>query len=398
MLEEKPFAEIPYSEYRLRNERVRELMERYKIDGLILFCRENHVYYAGWRETWDHNFLVAVVLSREGETVLVGPGHIHFGVLSYTYVDRIKRWEELNPKNDPVRSVIEVLEELRLKDKRLGLELGVGMYPWKATPSEMARLKENLPKASFVDASEMIWEQRMVKTQWEIDLYRKLGKILAEGFRRGLRTVREGVTERDVQKVMWNYYISQGLEDTIMQGGIIVRSHPFGVYTPAYTGRAVDRKLARGDQLMLDGGPTLKGYHTDIQRQAVIGEPSALQKKLHKLAMVGYEAGIEIIKPGTKGKDLWRVPLEAQRKEDPTYSPSWRFTGHCIGLRIHEPPSWMAEEERELVPGMVLTLEVAGYDIPQWRVLGAFPEDMFLVTENGHEVLSDGLSRELWVG
>jgi Xaa-Pro aminopeptidase len=53
------------------------------------------------------------------------------------------------------------------------------------------------------------------------------------------------------------------------------------------------------------------------------------------------------------------------KKDDPSYLPSWRFTGHSIGLRIHEPPSWIAEEERKLVPGMVLTLEVAGYDIPE---------------------------------
>jgi hypothetical protein len=43
---------------------------------------------------------------------------------------------------------------------------------------------------------------------------------------------------------------------------------------------------------------------------------------------------------------------------------------------------------------MVLALEVPGLDIPQFRVLGGFNEDVYLVTEDGHEWLTGALSRE----
>jgi Xaa-Pro aminopeptidase len=116
---------------------------------------------------------------------------------------------------------------------------------------------------------------------------------------------------------------------------------------------------------MLDAGPAYKGYYTDMQRQAVIGPPDDLQKRLADLGTVGYEAATSLLQPGTPAKDLWRAALEAQKKHDPDYTVMWGFVGHGIGLRIHEPPNLVAHEGTTLKPGMVLTVEVTGYDFPK---------------------------------
>jgi Xaa-Pro aminopeptidase len=396
-MEEKSFAEIPFSEYQERTKKLKELMDQYEIDGLLLFCRENQTYYAGWRDTWDHNFLVALVVPRDGDPALIGPGHIEGGVRKYTYVENIRVWEELKADSDPITPVVDIVREMGFAHKTIGLELGEAMFPNNATPSEIASIRERLPEASFLDAAPMIWTQRKIKTAWEIDLMRDLGKIVANGFKAGLEATGEGISELDVQQAIWDYFMQAGIPDTMMQGGVIIRSHPYEVYTPAFTGRATARKFEKGDQLMLDGGPTLKGYFTDIQRQAVIGPPSDLQKRLNDLAEVGFEAALPLLKPGTAISELWRVPLEAQRKHDSSYSPKWKFVGHNIGLRIHEPPALTEHEQSLLEPGMIVTLEVAGYDIPKWRVMGAFPEDMILITETGHENLTSLVPRGLWV-
>jgi Xaa-Pro aminopeptidase len=396
-MKEKAFPEIPYDEYRSRIARVKVLMEENGIDGLLLFTRENQTYYAGWRDTWDHNFLVALVINLQNAPALIGPGHIEWGVRKYTHVEDIRIWEELKADSDPISLVVGAVRDFGLANKTIGLELGEGMYPNNANPSQIAAIKESLPEATFVDASPLIWKQRKIKSHWEIDLMRHVSKIVADGFRKGLEVTGEGVSELEVQQAMWEYFIEAGVADTMMQGGVIIRSHPFGVHTPAYTGRATARKLEKGDQLMLDGGPTLKGYHTDIQRQAVIGPPSDLQKRLNDLAEKGFESAFPLLKPGTRISDLWRTPLEAQRKHDPSYSPKWSFVGHSIGLRIHEPPALTSYETSVLEPGMIITLEVAGYDIPQWRVMGAFPEDMILITKTGYENLTSMVERGLWV-
>ena len=396
-MSEKPYAEIPLAEFQGRIAKAKKLMEKHGINGLLLFCRENQIYYGGWRDTWDYNFMTAVIVSQKGPVTFVGPGHVHFGAQLYTYIDEIKRYEELIKGSDGCGAVIQKIGEMGLAEKRIGLEMGYGMYSFTATLSEISRIKNSFSKATFVDATDMIWEQRMIKTDWELDLYRKLAKIAALGFKVGLETAGEGVTERQIQDEMWKYYLKEGIMDTLMQGGIIIRVHPYQEYFPAFTGRAQERPMRRGDQLMLDGGPAFKGYHTDMQRQCVISPPDDLQKRLTELATVGYEAATGLLRPGTPVKELWRAALEAQRKHAPNYSPSWGFVGHGIGLRIHEPPTLTAHEEMTLKPGMVLTVEVAGYDIPNWRVMGAFPEDMYIITESGHEILTGDCPRKLWV-
>lgn len=394
---EKPFAEIPLAEFQGRIAKARKLMERYSIDALLLFCRENQVYYGGWRDTWDYNFMTAMILPREGPVTFVGPGHVNFGVQLYTYFDEIKRYQELVKGSDGCGEVIQTIQGMGLAEKRIGLELGYGMYPFTATPNEIDRIRRSFMKATFVDATDLIWEQRMIKTDWELNLYRKLGKITALGFKAGLEATGEGVTERGVQDAIWRYYLKEGIMDTLMHGGVIVRVHPYQEYFPAFTGRAQDRPMRKGDQLMLDAGPAYKGYFTDMQRQAVIGPPDDLQKRLSDLATVGYEAGVTLLKPGAPIKEVWRVALEAQRKHDPNYNPCWGFVGHGIGLRIHEPPTLTDHEDLTLKPRMVLTVEVAGYDVPQWRVMGAFPEDMYVITDSGYEILTADCPRKLWI-
>lgn len=131
-------------------------------------------------------------------------------------------------------------------------------------------------------------------------------------------------------------------------------------------------------------------------------------KYWHKTAMIGYNTARELIGPGTKIPDLFEKPVEAMKK----FNPEWReviaFTGHGIGLNIHERP-WLSsgkgtpDEKLKLEPGIVFNIELPGY----WytgppghlvlKLLAAMPEDTFVVTKDGYECFTDELSRELFV-
>ena len=71
-------------------------------------------------------------------------------------------------------------------------------------------------------------------------------------------------------------------------------------------------------------------------------------------------------------------------------------TGHWLGMDVHDVGDYkVADEWRQLEPGMVLTVEPGLYISPdnervaaKWRGIGVRIEDDVLVTKNGHEILT----------
>ncbi len=75
----------------------------------------------------------------------------------------------------------------------------------------------------------------------------------------------------------------------------------------------------------------------------------------------------------------------------------WVFFGHSIGLTNHELPFIVPDDHTPLQAGMVLSVEVPAYDVPEFRVLGGFLEDVVLVTGSGVEVLTSKAPRDYWI-
>jgi len=402
-----PFHEIPFEEIASRKQKAMALMAKNGIDGLFLANQANVNYFSGYRTTWTTNWPQCLIFTREGKMGLIVPQIMHQFSLASTWLED----EDIRPyggcsywghPQDPLQLIIKTLKDFGLGEKTIGVESGTPVHPMLFAFADLEAMKKALPKATFKDAVPMIWKQRMIKTPWEQATIKKLVDISVKGVTRAIECACVGMTEKELLQICWQTFIKEGACDTPMQGDMMFRggATPYGMSTP----RQVDRPLQKGSQLFFDGGASYKGYHLDFQRQMCFGEPSDLQRRLVEISEAGQRAAESMIKPGNRVKDLHaaamsvidKVPSDLKAK-GVEFLYSHTFMGHCEGLNIHEPEWITADCDTVIQPGMVIALEIPALDIPQFRVLGGFPEDVYLVTEDGREQLTAGIERKQYI-
>jgi Xaa-Pro aminopeptidase len=154
--------------------------------------------------------------------------------------------------------------------------------------------------------------------------------------------------------------------------------------------RAGDDKLGDG-VLLLDYGCVVDGYHSDMSRTVWVGgDVEDEVAAVHAAVLEANEEGIAAVAPGVEAGAVDAVCRDVLRRHG--YEEHFlHSTGHGVGLDIHESPAVRRGSEEVLAPGQVITIEPGVY-LP--GRFGVRIEDMVLVTEAGHEVLTTS-SKEL---
>jgi len=153
--------------------------------------------------------------------------------------------------------------------------------------------------------------------------------------------------------------------------------------------------LRADEPIIVDVFPRDKAtkYHADMTRTFLRGEPSETVREWFDLTHEALHAALEAVEPGATGEDVHAAACEVyEAAGEPTFRTDRgtetgfiHSTGHGVGLDVHEAPS-LSEGGEELEPGHVVTVEPGLYDP---AVGGVRIEDIVVVTEDGHENLTD---------
>lgn len=222
-------------------------------------------------------------------------------------------------------------------------------------------------------------ELRMIKDVAEIERMRAAAKLGVELFEVALKNVRPGARETEIAAEMEYAARMRGAE--AMSFSTIVASGPRSALPH---GRASDAMLPASGFVVLDFGVILCGYCSDMTRTVHVGQPSARERNMYESVRKAQQAAVEAVRPGRAFAEIDAIARRKLEKD------GWgqfftHSTGHGVGLEIHEPPRLAATEKGKLRTGMVITVEPGVY-IPGEG--GVRIEDMVLVTERGHEVLT----------
>jgi Xaa-Pro aminopeptidase len=179
------------------------------------------------------------------------------------------------------------------------------------------------------------------------------------------------------------------LEQAMRDGGAagpsyetIVATGPTNAPLPHH--RPTSTVIEDGHTVIIDVGALLDGYHSDMTRTFLVGEPSSLQREVYDVVLAAQRAGVAAVRPGLATRDLDAVCRDAITAAGfgPWFSHG---TGHGVGLLIHEDPFVSTAGELELQVGDVVTVEPGVYrgDLGGVRV-----EDLVEVTSTGCRVLT----------
>ena len=261
--------------------------------------------------------------------------------------------------------------------------------------SAVKRMERLAPLAAIADVTSRITELRMVKSPGEIEFIRKATDASIEAHFAAIEAVRPGVYEYEIAALMKYEFERRGCERPAFPP--IIGS---GFNSTVLHYEQNRKRMEDGDLVVMDVAGEYSGYASDITRTVPVnGRFTKRQKEIYELVLGAQNAALEKARPGMRlgrqGPDsLYQIALDYLNREGKrrTGKPLGEYfihgLGHHVGLSVHDP----ATSGSVLAPGMVITIEPGVY-IPE-ESLGVRIEDVVLITEDGHELLTRRLPRK----
>ncbi|MBD2001739.1 MULTISPECIES: aminopeptidase P N-terminal domain-containing protein [Cyanophyceae] len=271
------------------------------------------------------------------------------------------------------------------------------------------------------DTNPALHAMRLLKSPAELELLRRAADISVEAHNHAREFAQPGCYEYEIQAEIEHIFRKRGGMGPAYPS--IVAS---GANACVLHYIENNRQMQDNDLLLIDAGCCYQYYNGDITRTFPLGGKfTAEQKILYEIVLEAqlqaiaqvqpgnpynlfHDTAVRVLVEGLMDLGLLAGDIEEIIKEE-KYKPFYMHrTGHWLGLDVHDAGVYKHGEEvwQSLQPGHVLTVEPGlyiGLDVQpvegqpaiddRWRGIGIRIEDDVLVTESGHEVLTQAVPK-----
>ncbi len=245
-----------------------------------------------------------------------------------------------------------------------------------------------------------------LKSQREIEIMARGGRILADTVKLMERSVKPGMTTADLDKIAEEFILSHAGAVPSFKG---LYNFPASICSSinneiVHGIPSRKRVLSEGDVVSIDVGVFYEGYHTDSATTVAVGEVSEESRRLLQVTRDALEAGVLAARAGNHLGDIGAAVQEIV--EAAGFSVVRDLVGHGIGAAFHEEPQvpnyGKPKRGIRLVPGLTIAIEpMVNVGKPgirtmpdKWTVVtvdgtrSAHFEHTVAITENGPRVLT----------
>ncbi|MCQ2417033.1 MAG: Xaa-Pro peptidase family protein [Oscillospiraceae bacterium] len=224
--------------------------------------------------------------------------------------------------------------------------------------------------AALVPIGKKISEMRAYKDDSEVECIIHAQRIAEKALEQLIPEFCEGMTEREAAAKL-NYYMALYGSEKPSFDTIVL----FGENTSKPHGVPGDRKLQKGDFILLDFGAVYCGYHSDMTRTFAFGAVTEEMRRVYETVLQAQQAAYEAAAEGSECRQMHIAA--ANVIEQAGYGKYFTHAlGHSVGLEIHESPVAAVRCSEPLKNGIVMTDEPGIY-LP--GKFGVRIEDMLMI-------------------
>jgi len=380
---------IPDKVIEERRENILKHMERDGIDLLYLVSPANIAYLSRFHFIPTERPM-ALLIYGDGESKLYVPLLEKEHAEKYSYVDEVISYREYPDDVNPIEYLAKIISNDGKKVSNIGYDVdGYGHIFGFRGP----RLSQVLRDVKFTYYRDVVEEMRLIKDEYEVRMLRESSRWTSLVHRLLQDYIEEGLYEdevsmrasHDATMAMINELRGRYLPVGWITGAKAGFRGQIGEHSYYPHSLTQHTRFEKTQVLVTGAGACVSGYSVELERTMFFGRPSKEMEKYFNLMCKAQETAFEMIKPGNRCSDVDKEVRQFFR--DNNLMAYWRHhTGHGIGLEYHEAPFLDIGDDREIKPGMVLTVEPGIYV----KGLGGFRHsDTVLVTEDGIELLTD---------
>ena len=378
------YPKIQPQEYARRVEDLRKIMDEKGVDLVVGFSNLLEIaivrYYCGFAPVNESS---AIIIPKEKDVIVCT------GQASYDYclihnelpnskiailpeIGEVSGFEYNTEGQLDFKDLFEQVKAEHKNIKRVGF-IGRLVFP----SIIMDKLRSVFSDAEIVDFDDVHYEQRVIKSENEIEVLKTNWSMITEVFDNVVPQIKVGMTERHIEGMFESKMMSLGAESYVQAFAPMVATGPINSHISMC--RNTLRTIGESEIINLAAGVSYEGYNGVICSPLVLGK---IPQKIKDAVMCAYDAlnyASDKMKPGT--------PCDVVLNAYTDYLTKYNYIDYCPYGSLHstgmlecEAPVYSVNNKRIIKENMAICIDAyfKGLEWGSFRI-----EDCYLITENG---------------
>lgn len=367
-------CEVSELEYRDRLTRTRQCMAEEGLEALIIYSNPWHLSNVFWLSNFrsfdgiSPDPALLIVRSEEEPTLFCEKPII-------PYAKDVTWIKDIRAARPDFRIALQDLKSLK----------HIGLVGTQYFALEFYNIIRSVLGEDVLVETHFLERLKAVKSETEIHLMRNAARLADQSLLDLKENIYEGMTEREAVQIMHTSLFEHGADsqafDVMVQSGINA-----GKWCLA---RGTDKKIKKGELLLVDTGVRYRNYASDMGRGFAYGDINPKKQKLLDVALEAWKAGIPYLKTGLPSA------LASKAIDDVLNTNGFgsmhtaagnRKCGHGLGMDPEEEFPVMGREDHILVENLSIAYELT-VQLPELG--GCRVEDMVIIRKDGPEFLTN---------